>query len=422
MDINEQLQSIVSGLVGDLKVKLEEEIRGKVTEEVIQKVASEELNATISQIIQQQLEARLERINLAETSKTHLDRIVSTITKNLNVTLVEQARNEISGEISRKLGQIDVNMVVGEIVKQKLESIVKLHSFPERSIPHRSIILDGLKLSGEFIKGGIIEEFGSTGIEDLATKVQMTVLDQAVTFETALWAPEVKVKGNMTVDGDLIIKGEIPTDSPAFAKLTEYSARKTVESLNTHLFESFSDIIFNKIKNEGIDLDIIKQQGKEVVAGNQLGYHIVDTNIQRVGLVRDFNSVGDTYLSQTLYVSGNRVGVNTIDPSAALSVWDQECEVNINKRQQDVGYIGTPRRQELILGANNKENIRLDVEGATHVNRLVVNNTPMSSLPAVPNTQGERGEIYWNEDPDLGDFIGWVCLGGTRWAGFGRIE
>lgn len=335
---------------------------------------------------------------------------------------VDDAKTQVNYEVSKKLNDLDINMVVNEVVKNKLQTLISLNDFPERSIPHTSIVFDGLKLSGDLIRGGIIQEFGSTGIEDLATKVQMTVLDQAVTFETALWAPEVKVKGDITVEGDLVIKGEIPTDSPAFLKLTEYSAKKTVESLNTHLFESFSDIIFNKIKNEGIELDIIKQQGKEVVVGNQLGYHITDTNIQRVGLVRDFNSVGDTYLSETLYASGNRVGINTIDPSAVFSVWDQECEININKRQQDVGFIGTPRRQELVVGANNKENIRLDVEGATHINRLVVNNIPMSSLPAVPNTEGERGEIYWNEDPDLGDFIGWVCLGGTRWAGFGRIE
>ena len=32
------------------------------------------------------------------------------------------------------------------------------------------------------------------------------------------------------------------------------------------------------------------------------------------------------------------------------------------------------------------------------------------------------GTIVWNENPAQGGPVGWICLGGTRWAKFGIIE
>lgn len=336
--------------------------------------------------------------------------------------LIDNLKQDVEKEVSKRLASINLNLIVEEVVKSQIKSIIQLHDFPEGSISHRSIRFDGFALTGDNIKGGIIEQFGSVGIEDRATHVQMTLMDHATVFEGPLWAPTAAIKGDLAVEGNLLVKGDVPADSPLFTNIVNHSAIQVREILNEELFSGYTNVIYNKLATEGIDLDRITQGGKEIVKGNQLGYHITDTNIQRVGIVRDFQSTGENLLSDTLYVSNRRVGVNTIDPSASLAVWDEEVEIAVNKRKQDVGYISTPRRQQLILGSNNKENLVLDVDGSVQITRLVVGRTVMSSSPAIPNYEGQRGDIVYNELPDLGSPIGWVCLGGTRWAKFGKIE
>jgi hypothetical protein len=277
-----------------------------------------------------------------------------------------------------------------------------------------------LTLTGDQIKGGIIENFGSTGIDDRTTNVQLTLMDHASAFEGPLWAPEIRAKGDLYVEGDLTADGDIVGNGAD--RLVEKTSVKVRESLNTELFDSYSSLIFRKITTDGIDLNRLTQNGREVINNNQLGYHITDSNLQRVGLVRDLQTAGETLLCDTVYVSGKRVGINTIDPGSTLTIWDEEVEIVANKRQQDTGYIGTSRRQNLILGSNNRDNIVLDPEGRVHIKQLMINKVPMSSAPVVPGYESTAGDIVWNEQPAPGQPIGWVCLGATRWAGFGRIE
>ena len=194
------------------------------------------------------------------------------------------------------------------------------------------------------------------------------------------------------------------------------------DSLDAELFKSYSQIIFDQIKNNGIDLDIITTDGKDVVKGNQLGYHISDTNIQRLGLVKDLQTQGEAYLCETAYVTNGRLGINTMEPSAPLSVWDQEVEINVSKLRQNTGYLHTPRHQSLVLGANGKENLILGPDGSVEVESISIGNVPMSSASVIPNYVGITGQIVWNESPAPGSASGWVCLGGTRWAKLSTVE
>jgi len=337
-------------------------------------------------------------------------------------TLIAGVNQVIEAEIKKRLHELDINGIVNTIVKQNLSELIKIQDFPEHSIPHSSIIFDNFILTGNSIKGGIIENFGSTGIEDRATRVQMTIMDRGIAFENTLYAPSGEFKGTVTVDGDLIVKGEVPTNSNLFVKLVEHSTAKVKDSINESLFEGFSTVIHKTIVDNGIDLGRITMNGKEVITGNQLGYHIVDSNLQRVGVLNDLQTSGENLLSETLYVTQRRVGVNTIDPSSAFVVWDEEVEMIVAKRKSDTGYIGTTRHQPVVIGSNNKENIYLNTDGGVEIENLSVGNVPMSSAAVVPNYEGITGEIVWNEAPAPGSNIGWVCVGGTRWAEFGAIK
>lgn len=351
-----------------------------------------------------------------------MEDLVSSLVEQINKQVLEQTAAQVTAEVNRQLGNININLIIQDVVKNRLVGMMNLDSLPEASIPHRSINFQGFKLNGDNIRGGIIEEFGSVGIEDRSTHVQMTLMDHAVAFEGPLWAPNAVIKGDLKVEGNLVLLGDVQEDSPGFAQIVSRTADFVKTQLNADLFSGFSNLLFDQIKQSGIELDTITQGGKDIVRGNQLGYHITDTNIQRLGVVKDFQTQGENLLSDTLYVTNKRIGVNTLDPSSALAVWDEEVEVTIGKRSKDQGHIGTPRLQRLSLGSNGNENIALETDGSVRVTKLFLGKVPMISGVNPPNIEGQQGQIIWNERPDLGGPIGWVCIGGHRWAKFGIIE
>ena len=422
MDINESLQPVVAGIINNLKASIESELRAQISNEVINKIATTEFDTIVTNLVEQQTRSRLEQYNFVGKSDEQLQKIIKQITDDINKTLATEANTKINNYLNQKLAQIDVNAVIGNIVENKLTNLLQTQRFPEQSIPHASIDFSGLKITGDAINGGIIANFGSTGIEDRATFVQLTLMDHASAFEGPVYAPELNIKGNVIVDGTLIINGDMDPKTPAFIRLVDRASDAVKTKLDGDFFTGYSDILFDRIKKDGVDLDTITQGGKDVVKGNQLGYHITDTNIRRLGLVNDLQTSGENLLSDTLYVTKKRVGVNTMDPNAALSIWDEEVEINISKRGQDTGYISTPRFQKLILGANGKENLKVNPDGSVQVDVLTIGTVQMTSAPNVPNYPGTAGQIVWNSAPGHGSAIGWVCLGATLWAKFGTVD
>ena len=422
MDINESLQPVIASLLDSLKLSIEAELQDKISDEVIKKIANTEITAIIENLIEKQISARVDKFDFVNASQEQLSKIVAKLTDQINTTLAASANTQINSYISQKLASIDLTDLVSSLIGNKLTTLLDVKNFPAQSIPHSSIDFNGLILNGDHIKGGIIDQFGSTGIEDRSSFVQLTLMDHASAFEGPVWAPEVKIKGDLYVDGTLVINGDIDINTPVFAKLVDQTSISVKSNLDETLFSNYSDVIFNKISTAGLDLDRITQNGKEIIKGNQLGYHIIDTNIQRLGIVRDFQTQGENYLSETLYVSGKRVGINTMDPSTVLSVWDEEVEVVITKRSQDTAYVGTPRYQTMVLGANGQQNIKLNTDGSIDVDRIKIGGINMSSSSTIPNYQGTKGQLAWNENPAAGAPVGWVCLGGHFWAKFGIIE
>jgi hypothetical protein len=420
MDINQQLQPIVTSLLDSLKGSIEAELRNKISDEVVKTIANTEVTVIVERIITQRLNERVVEFNIETKTKQQLEQTLTQITNQLSTSLAKSANEQITAEVARRVAVMDIGPIIQSIVENKISNLVQTGAFGKESIDHTSIDFKGFKFSGDAVKGGIIENFGSTGIDDRATQIQMTLMDQAVAFERAIWTPSAIVKGKLTVEGDLVVLGDIDSSGPAANTLANLAVEKI--KADTELLNLHSENILASISQHGLDLDRITQGGREIVKGNQLGYHITDSNLQRVGMLRDLQTQGENLLSDTLYVTGKRVGINTIEPSAVFVVWDEEVELVITKHSQDTGYIGTPRYQSLILGANNKDNLILNTDGSVEIENLRVGNTPMSSATAAPDYNAITGTIVWNENPAQGGPVGWICLGATRWAKFGIIE
>jgi hypothetical protein len=422
MDINSQLQPIVAGMLSELKGSINAELRQQLSTEVIKTLASTEITAIVNDVVAKQVQARLDKFDFAGTSEVELRIAFKQITDQVSKNLAATTNKQINDWVSQKLAGVNIQESIASVVQHAIGENLKGTTFPESSIPHTSINFKGLKLSGDIIQGGIIQRFGSTGIDDLSTSVQMTIMDKGVAFEKSLHTPEMNVTGNLTVKGQMVILGDFDSTTNGFKQLVTETSQAVRENLNTELFDGFTSTIFNKIQTEGLDLDKISQGGKEVIKGPQLGYHIVDSNLRRLGVVEDLQTSGETLLVDTLYVQNGRVGINTMEPSHSLSIWDQEVEIVATKHTENTGFLGTARNQSLILGANNKQNIVLVPDGSVEVEQLSIGPILMTSGNKVPDYEGRAGHIVWNDTPRPGSVIGWVCIGGANWAPFGRIE
>jgi hypothetical protein len=200
------------------------------------------------------------------------------------------------------------------------------------------------------------------------------------------------------------------------------ASSNTLNSLDGLLFLSYSKTVFDKIKTEGLDLNKVTLNGQEVLTSSSLGTGIVNSNLKSVGELNELSVRGEGLIAQTLYVTPKRVGINTIEPSAAFTVWDEEVEIVAKKKSKDIGILGTSRQQKLVLSSNNKENLILNDDGSTQINHLRINSMQFTTSNTPPNFQSERCHVVWNTNPNPGGPLGWICLGGANWANFGIID
>ena len=219
-----------------------------------------------------------------------------------------------------------------------------------------------------------------------------------------------------------MITGTIPESSPAYIQIVNAATNNVRTSLNQVIFQSYADMVFEQIKEKGLDLAQLSLNGQDIVVGNALSNLITQSNLQKVGQLQELQVTGETLLSQTLYTTSRRVGINTIEPAQALSIWDQEVEIGFGKLSNNTGIIGSSRNQSLVVGTNNKNNITLTPDGGVTVNQLTLGFITMSSASSPPNVDSPKGTVVFNSNPSLGGPLGWVSLGNATWANFGIID
>lgn len=347
--------------------------------------------------------------------------LIKVITDDLLAKVKQQVQKAVIDNVSVALSRLDVPTLVREHISNVLNSSAKTYNFPERSIKGSSINPDGLYIKAEQIAAGVIRNFESTGIQDKASQTQVTILDNATIYENQLVAKELHIAGSAIIEGDLLLTGTLNNASQLFKELEERSAETMRKELRDGMYVEFSDLVFDKIKHEGLDATVFKYGGKPFVSGNALAPSILSSNLQKVGALKELQVIGETLLDESLYVSNNRVGLNTINPETVLDIWDQEVEIQVSKVEQNTGLISTPRNQRLILGSNKNYNLVCNPDGSVSVSTLHLNGVRHTSSAVTPADDSPKGTIVWNSDPSIGAPIGYVSLGGARWAQFGKI-
>jgi hypothetical protein len=346
--------------------------------------------------------------------------IVQKIISDLQTQLQAQVLDIVQKQVADQVAKIDITSLFNASFTATLAN--QQLTFPNNSIPLLAVDTSTLAISGDAVSGGIIANFGSTGIDDKATKCQVSIFDETTVIENNLLTRDLTVKGTVTIEGDLDITGTVPETSDFYTGIVAKATNNVRTSLDQVVFTKYADMVTEQIKANGLDLNKITLNGRDIIVGSALTNSITTSNLQKVGHLQELQVVGETFLSDTLYTTKTRVGVNTIEPNQALSVWDQEVEIGFGKQSNNTAVIGTPRNQTLIVSSNNKNNLTLTPDGGVAVNQITVGSIVITSSDAPPSNDQPKGTIVFNSNPSLGGPLGWISLGGANWANFGIID
>jgi len=419
MDLNEHLGKIVEGLIGEITANVLARVDSVISLTVTDRLTNYNYDAHIKEAATAALDRRAAEytVDAKRLEKRIADKINSTI-DSAEATTAQL----ITDTVSARVAAINFNQIMTDAASGIIVERLKDYVFPANSINGDAIKLADLVITGDNVKGGIIENFSSTGIDDRATGVAVTILDHATVVENNLFTQDLTVEGTATINGNLNVTGTVNEDSAFFQDLVSRTTTSALSNMDRGLFDNYSALIFEKIKTDGLNLSKIKLNDTEVISDNKLGSTIINSNLQSLGLLKELQVVGESIFAETLYVTPKRVGINTIEPSGALAIWDQEVEIVAVKKSADTGSFGTPRQQRLVLTANNKENIILETDGSATINELRMGSMKFSAAAQPPNYVGERGHVVWNTNPSPGGPMGWICLGASNWANFGIID
>lgn len=419
MDLNTHLAKIVEGLVEDITANVLVRVDSAIGAAINNRLAAYDYASHIQEAASAAFERRVSEYTVDQ--KRLENKIVSKINETIDSTQ-DQTKKLVETQVQQRLATVDFQKAITDSVSTLIADRMNEFVFPPNSIDPRALKLLDLEITGDNINGGIIENFSSTGIDDRASQVALTILDDSTVIENNLLTKDLTVEGAMTINGKFVVNGSIPEDTEFFRKLVSSTTSSALSLLDYTLFNNYSTLIFDRIKQDGLDLKKITLNGVEIATPNSLGTSIVNSNIQTLGELKELRVSGESLLAQTLYVTPKRVGINTIEPSAALSVWDDEIEIVAKKKSRDVGMLGTTRQQKLVLTANGKDNVVLSDDGSTQIDHLRIGSMQFTTSSVAPNFVSERCHVVWNINPNPGGPLGWVCLGGANWANFGIID
>lgn len=419
MDINDHFKKIVEELTASVTLEVTKQVDSVIANSVNARLATYDFSSHIREAATLAFEKKASEYQIDQK------KLESRIAEKIESTINEVQANTrilVSESVNNHIAKTDFNHSLTNAVEIVLNDKLTNFDFPQKSIPFNAINLDNVIITGDMIDGGIVSNFSSVGIEDRASSVALTILDDVTVVENNLLTKDLTVEGSMTINGSFIVNGDIPSESNFFKELVNRSSSTVLTNVDSTMFDRYSDVVFNKIKKDGLDLNKIKLNGTEIVTSNKLSPTITESNLQKFGLIKEMQVEGESIFSQTLYVTNKRIGINTIEPSATLSIWDDEIEVVIMKKQKETAFLGTPRQQKMILSSNNKDNIVLETDGSVSMSQIQLGTMKFSTGSSPPNFVSTRGHVVWNTNPNLGGPLGWVCLGEARWANFGIID
>lgn len=260
------------------------------------------------------------------------------------------------------------------------------------------------------------------GISNTATETELSVMDDIVVVENELLASRINSPGGITTDsnlhvkGDLIVDGNINSESEGWSTLTDKIEKDVLDKFENQAIHKLGDIVLKHAKTEGIDFASVTVQGRELISDNGLSNSIINSSLQSVGQLKHLSVGGEAEINNTLFVVNGRIGINTAEPSMALSVWDEEVGIVAGKLKAQTAFIGTTGTQELGIGINKHSNITVQENGIVAIDKLQIGKNRIKYESELPGYLGVKGDITFNTEVSKENTVfAWVCLGGHKW-------
>jgi hypothetical protein len=268
----------------------------------------------------------------------------------------------------------------------------------------------------------IVQQLTRPGIEDRASKIELTVLDDHVVIENNFTARDVKVVDTLNVQ-DLVVAGSINVDNKSWNDLKDFISARTLKQINDQWRSDLIEQVKKQITADGIDFDTVKVDNEPLISNGNLAKTVTGSNLQSVGILNGLRVSGTSHLSDTVNIANKRVGINTANPEMALSVWDEEVSLIAGKLKADTAFLGTGRVQNLVIGVNRDSAITVESDSMVTVKKLRIATYQISHAATVPGYSGTKGDIVFNSNPDASNAVlGWMCLGGFRWKVLRLVE
>ena len=345
------------------------------------------------------------------------------IDKNVLSQLVEQTINQtVTDLISASLDSlINDPEWIGKIELQIAQHCAQKFTRHLSSVDVNSLIHDHIDAGVERWQDRLMKNFKTQGISDTATSLQLDIVDGIVVVTDQLVANGLQVATDATVAGsltvnNLVVKGSINVDNKSWNELSSIVADRALTTISDTWKNELVTATVELAKKSGIEFDQILVQGNPIISGTTLTPGIKESSIETLGKLRNLEVTGtSSFNDNTVNILKNRVGINTERPEMALSVWDEEIAVILGKLSKDRAYIGTSRKQSLVLGVNRSPSLEINADGLVTVQHFRIDRWRISHSVDVPGTSGTRGDFVLNSDPKPDSPFAWVCLGGFRW-------
>ena len=332
-----------------------------------------------------------------------INRFVEKTDVAIGLTLAElpnQIHSQVVELVKDIVNGVDITNTVNNTVAQLL-SQVEL-GWPDRSIPATAINFDHAAISANVLQGGRANSFASTGLSDFANSSVLTLTDDQTIVDTTL-----------TVKGNLVVLGTLETDTDFYRRLSKDVADNVATNIASVVDAARLEL------TAGLGAHQVLLNNEPVISGGTLSRFVTDSNLQKVGRLRELDVAGEALINETVYVGRRRLGVNTIEPQSALDIWDQEVEIIAEKFEANTGYLGLGKTGTLRIGVDRRNAITIlpnaDVEIlGLRIGRI--DKIALSVSSGIPTGPGENGDIIFNNRPLDNGIFAWVCLEGTRWA------
>lgn len=314
---------------------------------------------------------------------------------------------ELKFKAANAISAVNLPHEVGKHIVEQLNNKITTASLPNKMLNYNHINWDGFTLSASSIAEGTIANFNSTGIQDVAEQVELTIVDKGVVVENTLVSRNASVKEKLAAEE--IEVGNIKINKKMILN----------PDINKQFTSLIRDTLTTELANRKINIaeTPIYLNDKPVLSENALGNSIINSNIRKLGRLMELNVSGIAQFNDTLLVTDNgKIGVNTTEPEGVLTLWDDDSELTIRRYKKKNMYIGTMRDTDLSLGVNNDIKLSIRKDGTIEMRQIEIAGLRISSSNTIPSGPGKPGEIVIMTSPKENEPWAYRCVGGERWV------